>query len=211
LRGEFEGWSEPDRDELVKKLLPIIADADFPGIVIGIHLDEFKKALSGRTDLPSLFGTPYGACFQWVVQSLMYLQIRARNSERIAFIHERNDFQAEALDAFNFVKEYSNPQRAAIGIAFGDKQTYTPLQAADILAYEGNKRMRNPNKPERRPWKILNPDRRILAAHYGRNNMHDLIERLEKVRDGRIDEINQPGGWRGYLLGTLQASSARPL
>jgi hypothetical protein len=34
---------------------------------------------------------------------------------------------------------------------------------------------------------------------------HDLVERLEKVRDGRIDEINQPGGWKYYLLGVVSS------
>jgi hypothetical protein len=30
LRGEFESWSEPQVTELVKKLLPLIADTDIP-------------------------------------------------------------------------------------------------------------------------------------------------------------------------------------
>jgi hypothetical protein len=165
LHGEFEGWSEPERDELVKRLLPVIVDANFPGIVIGIHMDEFRKAMAGHPDLLAIFGTPYGACFQWLVQSLMFLQAGTRNRERIAFAHENNDYQKEALDGFNFVKQHNNPHGVTVGIMFGDKASYTPLQAADILAYEGNKRMRDPERPERRPWKILNPDRRILAVH----------------------------------------------
>ena len=32
-------------------------------------------------------------------------------------------------------------------------------------------------------------DRRILAAHYGKANMHELVSRLEKVANDRIDEI----------------------
>jgi hypothetical protein len=63
LRGEFDGWTEEKRDELVKRCLPVIAEADFPGIVIGIHLDEYRKALAGRDDLKVLVGAPYSACF----------------------------------------------------------------------------------------------------------------------------------------------------
>jgi hypothetical protein len=115
-------------------------------------------------------------------------------------VHENNDYQREALDAFNYVKHHGNPQGSKIDIRFGDKASYPPLQAADILAYEGNKRMRDPDRPERRPWKALNPDRRILAAHYGKANMHELVSRLEKIADGRIDEIELDVGWQRYLL-----------
>lgn len=66
-----------------------------------------------------------------------------------------------------------------------------PLQAADILAYEGNHRLRDLTLPDRRPWIALDPDKtRILAAYYGRGNMVDLISRLELIRDGRISEID---------------------
>jgi hypothetical protein len=199
LHGEFEGWSKPDRDELVKRLLPVIVNANFPGIVIGIHMDAFREALHGHDDLTSIFGTPYGACFQWLVQSVMYLQARTRNQERIIFVHEGNDYQKEALQSFDHIERYGNPQGTTIEILFGDKGSYPPLQAADILAYEGNRRMRDPDRPERQPWKVLNPDRRILAAHYGRDQMPDLISRLEKIRDGRTNEINLGDGWVKFL------------
>ena len=66
LHGEFEGWSESDRDEVVRRILPVIVEANFPGIVIGIHMHEFTKAMGDRNDLKEVFGTPYGACFQWL-------------------------------------------------------------------------------------------------------------------------------------------------
>lgn len=70
-----------------------------------------------------------------------------------------------------------------------------PLQAADVLAYEGNKRIRDPSRPERRPWQALNPDARILAAHYGRDNMQELLDRLAKIRDGKFSEIGLGSSW----------------
>ena len=55
--------------------------------------------------------------------------------------------------------------------------------------------MREPSTPPRRPWQRLNPDGRILAAHYGRKNMGELIDRLEKIRDGRFSEIDLGASW----------------
>jgi hypothetical protein len=199
LRGEFAGWTKQQRDDLVKRCLSVIAEADIAGIVIGIQMDEYRKALAGRDDLKMLVGAPYSACFQWVVQSVMFLQSRTTNRQRLVFVHESNDCQRETFDAFDFVKHQGNPQGSKIEFRFGDKVSHQPLQAADILAYEGNKRMRDPDRPERRPSKVLNPDRRILAAHYGKANMHELVSRLEKVANGRIDEIELDVGWRRYL------------
>jgi hypothetical protein len=199
LQGEFKGWSAADRDDLVRRLLPIIAETEMLGVVIGIQMDEYRKAIKGRDDLSGLFGTPYAACFQWVVQTLMYVQNRNNNSQRMAFVHECNDYRREALDSFTYVKEHTNPQRAPLSIMFGDKATYSPLQAADILAYEGNKRMRDPSKTPRRSWQALNPDVKIIAAHYGKENMPDLIARMQKAHKGLGEEIEIDSGWRKFL------------
>jgi hypothetical protein len=160
-------------------------------------MNEFEKAMKGRTDLRSIFGTPYAACFQWVVQIIMNFALGAQSRERIGFVHELNDYRHEALESFNWIKEHGNPLGTVIGLTFADKKDYTPLQAADILAYEGNKRLRDPARPERRAWTALDPDKtRIFAAYYGRNNMAGLIDRLEKIRDGRISEIDLGSGWK---------------
>jgi hypothetical protein len=197
LAGEFKGWTEPQRDELVARCLPVIARSDFPGVVVGIQMDEFEKAIKGRDDLRPLFGTPYAACFQWVVQIIMNFAIGAGSRERIGFVHELNDYRHEALESFSWIKKHGNPLRTIMGLQFAEKTDYTPLQAADILAYEGNKRLHDPNRRERRSWTALDPDKtRIFAAYYGRDNMIDLTERLELIRDGRFDDIDLGSGWK---------------
>lgn len=197
LTGEFKGWLKEQRDELVKRILPVIADIDIPGVVVGIQMHEFEKALAGRDDLRPIFGTPYAACFQWVVQIIMNFAHGALNTERIGFVHELNDYRQEALESFNWIKKHGNPLGNIIGLQFAEKKDYVPLQAADILAYEGNKRLRDPSRQERRAWTALDPDKtRIFAAYYGRDNMADLISRLELIRDGRFDEIDLGSGWK---------------
>lgn len=208
LKREFKNWTADERDDLAKRLLPVIAEANIPGVVVGIHMDEFRKAMAGRDDLRTMFGTPYAACFQWVVQIIMNFAHGAMSTERIAFVHEVNDYRHEALESFAWVKEHGNPLGTIIGLQFADKKDYVPLQAADILAYEGNKRLRDPGRPERRSWTALDPDKsRIFAAYYGRENMAGLIDRLEKIRDGRVSEIDLGSGWQRAAL----AAGAGPL
>jgi hypothetical protein len=156
--------------------------------------------MTGREDLAGTFGTIYGACFHWLIQTLLLLQARAGSREKVTFVHERNDYEQEAVQSFNYVRQYANPQRTQLALMFGEKARHVPLQAADILAYEGNRRLRDPDRPERRPWAALNPDRRIFAAHYGRNNMQELVRRLELLRDGRADEIGHGVEWSKFFL-----------
>jgi hypothetical protein len=207
LRGEFEGWTGNDQDSIVKKILPVLSMADMRGICIGIHLAEYRKAMDHRPDLKMYFGTPYGACFQWVVQSIIYLQAKQRNNERIAFVHEVNDFYAEAMDSFNFAKHNTNPLQAPLGILFGDKADYAPLQAADVLAYEGNKRLRDPDRPPRRSWSAINNNGQVRIAHYGRQNMGTLVSSLEKIKDSKPEEIVRDTEWMRFLTHSSALSS----
>jgi len=194
--GEFKGWLPEDRDPRVIRLIDVIEASNLPGIVIGLHMDEFRKAMAGHPDLQAIFGTPYTAIFHWVTQVIINIANTMDNHERIAFVHECNDYQHEALTAFNWIKQNGNPGgRRIVGLQFAEKRDYVPLQAADVLAYEGNKRLRDPSRPERRPWKRLDPDGRVFAAHFGRENMAELIDRLEKIRDGRFTEIGRGSGW----------------
>jgi hypothetical protein len=119
--GEFEGWKEPQRTDLVKRCLSVIAESDFPGVVVGIQMNEFEKAMEGRPDLRSVFGTPYIACFQWTVQIIMNFALGADNCERIGFVHEFNDYRHEALEAFGWIKRHANPLGNIIGLQFAEK------------------------------------------------------------------------------------------
>jgi hypothetical protein len=121
------------------------------------------------------------------------------------FYHEINDYQREALESFTFVKQNYNQNNVQLTMAFGSKNDYTPLQAADVLAYEGNKRLRDPSRPERRPWRELSHDKRLVAKHYGRDNIADLARRLEKIQSGDFDSL------RHELTRERQAMFRRPL
>jgi hypothetical protein len=188
LTGEFGDWTSEEVAELAKKLLPIIASGNahnIAGVVVGIDLRVFEAAMKGHDDLRAIFGTPYVACVQWVMQIFLNLANQTGNSERIAFVHENNSYHGQVYEAFNWIKANSNRGNNVISLTFGGKKDYPPLQAADILAYESNKRLRNLSSPPRRPWEALGGN--VFLTHYGDENMDYLIATLEKikVRTGR--------------------------
>jgi len=193
LSGEFSDWTAVQVADLVKKLLPIIADAEIGGISISMDLRVLDAALDGRDDLRQLFGTPYIACLQWAMQGILNLATQTGNIEPIAFIHENNDFHAQAYECFSWIKNSVSRGDNVISLTFGGKKDYPPLQAADILAYETNKRVRNIDGPERRPWSALKAN--TFAASYGDTNMDYLVATLERIKAGEFEEISRGIGW----------------
>lgn len=180
LTGEFKGWTSEEVAEIVIRALPIIRDSKIGAVSVGMDMRAFEEALEGREDLRQEFPSPYAACFQAVVQTILDIAFQGGNSENIAFVHEMNQFRTEAGDAFEWIKNNSARGKNCISLNFEDKSQYPPLQAADILAYETNKRMRNLDGLARRPWNALGADK--FMARYGHQNMGEFIARLEAIK-----------------------------
>lgn len=195
LRGEFKDWSKEQRDALVAKLLPIIANHDIAGMVIGVNLVDLAEALKEHPELLEMFGTPYMACFQWAITSIIHLATEHGSGQRMTFVHEVNDFKGEASSAFDYVKKNLNPRGIKMDLSFGAKADYPPLQAADVLAYEGGKFLKAPDGTPRRAWTALEPDKNIIAKRYAKENMSELIRLLSELREKLLAE-----GWDGKVV-----------
>jgi len=194
-QGEFEGWDKGERDPYVAQLLPVMPSYELAGIVIGINLRELETAMKGRPELLEMFGTPYTACFQWAISIIMDLAAKYGKGERMAFVHEVNNYKGEAQKAFEYVKKFRNPGAIPMTMTFGTKADYPPLQAADVLAYEGGKFLKNPTGTIRRAWTALDPDKsRIIARRYGKDNMPELIRLLTNFREKLLAQ-----GWDGKV------------
>jgi hypothetical protein len=116
--------------------------------------------------------------------------------ERMAFVHEVNAFKGDVLKAFKYVEKSRNPRGIPMTIAFGTKADCPPLQAADILAHEGGKFLRNPTGKLRRAWTALDPDQsRITVKRYAKDNMPELIQRLTDFREKLLAQ-----GWDGKFV-----------
>jgi hypothetical protein len=195
FRGEFKGWVKEERDPYVAQLLPVMPAHELRGIVIGINLCDLKATMEAHPELKKMFGKPYTACFQWAISIIMHLATKHGEGERMAFVHEANDFKGRAKYAFEYVKEFLNPRAIPMTMAFGTKADYPPLQAADVLVYEGGKFLKNPNGPVRRAWTALHPDKtRIITWRYAKDNMPELIGLLTTLRKELLAR-----GWDGKV------------
>jgi hypothetical protein len=180
---------------LVKRLLPVIPHHGLLGIAIGINLDAFRREMDPHPELKEMFGNPYTACFQWTVQTLINMLDEYGDGQRVAFFHECNDYQEDALKAFGYVRRGCEDRRA-ISISFGSKGDFVPLQAADVLAYEGNHIIRDPDQTKHPSWGALDPEKdSIRFLHYGEGNMKNLISTLHAFRQKLF-----ASGWDGKVV-----------
>lgn len=200
LKGEFKTWNKEKRDEYVRKLLPVIADSRCVGFVIGIVLTEFNLVMRKHPELSEIFGSPYHACFQWIVMSIMQRLNELGSLERLAFYHESNDFKGEAKETFDYLRKTENPFNVRMSLTFGGKDEFMPLQAADILAYEGNKRLRDVGKPVRRALQALDPnDDKLTISFYGKETMPEMIRLLTEFRRIMLSGTMTPSEAYAYM------------
>jgi hypothetical protein len=183
LAEEFDGWNPKDRDSLVARLLPTLATHNLIGLAVAINMRDLDVALRGKPHLGELFGSAYGLCFHCVVQSVIETVEKNSNNQSLSFVHETNDFQVEALEAFSEIKKSRKRHSGGMAIAFADKDKFVPLQAADVLAYEANKKCRNPSKPvNRRSLEALGKGTISIRA-FTAENMPWLVSRLEVIAE----------------------------
>jgi hypothetical protein len=182
LRGEFEGWSPTQRDAFVIRMLKVIRDANIGGVIVGIVMRDYEEAISKYPDLQML-GRPYTTCFHWAIETVIQDLWRHNMHNRLAFIHEINDYQHEAVDAFNAIRGHYNPGNRMMSLAFGEKAEFVPLQAADIVVYECNKRLRDFKKPNRRALDAINPDEKRLRLRYlYKDNIPGVVDKIRRMQ-----------------------------
>jgi Protein of unknown function (DUF3800) len=179
-RGEFKGWSKVEVAALAERVLPIIPKHTELAMAAGINLRDYAAALKGRDHLRRQLGEPYGACLHWVLSRILRMKVASQNREQIAFFHENNDYAGEANATYHFVVERWG-KGARTSFKFGPKEKYVPLQAADIYAYECNKRLRDPTAPNRKALEALVPNKNKAGLqYYNRDNMDNLVRSLER-------------------------------
>jgi hypothetical protein len=155
-----------------------------------------QKFLKDYPELLMMFGTPYTACFQWAISIIVDYARDHGKGERMVFIHEVNDYRGECIKAFEYVKDKLNPRQIPMTLTFAAKEDYPPLQAADVLAYEGGKFLKNPTGTPRRAFTAIDPDKtRIIARRYGKDNMPELIRLLINFRAKLLAQ-----GWDGKVV-----------
>jgi hypothetical protein len=179
--GEFKGWSRPERDAWVRQLLPLFPKYRLYGRFGGVHLDAFNQAMNREAPIyKETFGEPYFATIHWALRRLCEAAM-AGNGRRVAIVHEITDRPGDVMDAFLYVRKRF--PMLDMSISFGSKQEFVPLQAADILAYEGFKFLKG-GGVGRKAMEALDPTgKRMAGSFYDESSAAILATGVRELMD----------------------------
>jgi hypothetical protein len=174
--GEFKGWSRGQRDELViKRLLPTFPAHKLHGRFGGIHKEALNRCLEAYPEIKREFGDPYFACIHWSFRRVCEYAMK-HNHQRVSVIHEISDYQVDVKYVFEYTQRKFPDLEMTL--RFGKKGDFVPLQAADLVAYEGYKFLEG-GSAERKPIAALDPTgKRMMKSVYDKDAAPLLATRL---------------------------------
>jgi len=139
---EFTGWSQQRKDDLIHRVVFVIKSNVMFCIGSALPMADYKKVVPA--DLRKKIGHPYYLSLQHCIQSVLHHCSSKSITEEVSFtFDEKAKFSGRAVQIYNSYKSgqaITKSGKALLGpIAFADDRNVTPLQAADIMAYEINK------------------------------------------------------------------------
>lgn len=144
-RANFDGWSDAQAVDLMDELVSIINSSDVLGFGAGLVKDDYERVIARGTFLeevglkPEWWRKPYLLAFQQCIVEAVLKATDLPKSEKITFIFDRQaEFAARSKAVFAEMSDeglWPSGDRLG-GVHFESKDDRTPLQAADLLAYE---------------------------------------------------------------------------
>jgi len=146
----------------------LITDHDLAPNIVGIG----AATVLPKSDEEKWYGFGYLLCFSTVVLGALRLAENKLGSDKLEFVFDRqDDLRHRAGLMFDEIRRLMPPElmRRVKDPRFEESHEIMPLQAADLLAYETYKEMKNRReKPPRPVSKALGRlvEGRLHAAHY---------------------------------------------
>ena len=141
-RGEFAGWSKESKDVLIKTLIQIVKDH----VLFGVGCVLISKNASNVFNESQIKQLGDPTTFFAVLRALE-LSGEQPNGQGLSFVFdEKQDGVSLCMAAYKNAKQISNYGNTLNAISFADDKVITPLQAADLLAYEVHKLTADPER-----------------------------------------------------------------
>lgn len=133
---EFAGWTPARSKDFVVPLLNIIKHRLMAGFSFAMLLEDYEQYTSPIAK--AKLGSPYLCCFKHCITMAAQAMNSMPPEDKFAVILDRHAEEKEARDLFYKIKDDSNvPYRHRLATCVpGGWEEYTPLQAADMIAYD---------------------------------------------------------------------------
>jgi hypothetical protein len=178
--GAFEGWTRQKSVALATELFPLIPEYTRWGVAVAMVKTDFDEGLKEYPTARKALGEAYECCFHWLVALVLDRAQELDKTMRMEFIHEDNDYKGAARKIWDEICKRDNAKQL-VSLSFATKNEFIPLQAADVFAYEAQKSLADPDRPERKSLTALRASGTITIQHIERQWLKDNGERLEKL------------------------------
>jgi hypothetical protein len=140
----FYGWTSQQRDDRLKKFVPVINRHVLHGIVSVVPIEPYLRLFKGTYN-PDALDRPYFLTFFSIMVRLFYLTQQLNLDDRIEFIFDRKGDESAALlqDQYDKFIELAPPELRKLSAGRprtdGNDVDILPLQAADIIAWHARR------------------------------------------------------------------------
>jgi len=192
----YRDWPENKRVKFLRTLQHIIKSNTEKDFSVSVVVEDYNELIPPNTNLRIGFGEPHVFAVIGCMKNINTWQKRAHINKPIEYIFERGSGHDTMLKRIfdEMDAEQMNFYRAGGGINFFGKET-TPLQAADMLAYENRLEMCRQVNPTNRP-KVRESLRNLRRAendwsYYNAEHITIVLETAANI--GLIQRV-QAGG-----------------
>lgn len=145
-QGQFKGWDNNRRIAVYKKLIGIIQRRITIPVLTAVNTADYAETKLWETVQEEFPKNPYGFCALTCMQIIAAWADQVKHDGPIAYVFEDGAVHRTELTSSlrSILKDEVNKRRFRfISLTYADKREFSPLQAADILAYEACKDFRN--------------------------------------------------------------------
>lgn len=184
--GDFAAWDNSKRLAVIDRLTSLIVQHISFGFGVSIDMRHYQAVVPPEGT--RFIGGPYRFCFQLCLQRMMKLLPRGVSPVDCVF-DQNNAEGGRALLTFPEIKRVWDQNGTLGNIAFGSRAEFVPLQAADIIAYETFKMVKNlseggPRDTRRLCARLYEESLQFGVSHYDRDNLSVLVRAF--VANGHI-------------------------
>jgi len=201
LQGQFKGWSTRRRDALLKRLVYLIKESAPTLVSVAVDVAGYRELLPIIKGARPYSDSPFFIAFQSTLSNLVDAARQGKQEEKVALVFDHNaDYARPALSLYSKFKEWGYPFADGLGpISFADDKDVTPLQAADLIAWESLKYARETRDSRQRPMRASLAsltELEVVSKYWNRAQLLELKRGLETklVSEKSFTELNPPGG-----------------
>jgi len=214
---QFEGWTKSECDAITERFVSVIVGQAIPdvvGIGAAVHIENFSEIPKEQRDRFERFA--YLLCFGAVIHGVCQLSAKYVEDDDIRMIFdEQDELESRARAVFEDVRGLvpENLRSQVHKPLFEPSHRVLPLQAADLLAYETYKEMKNraeiPVRPVSMALQRLVEGKLHAASYFGNKELIEIRQHIDSGAPLASGHYRLPAIYSSAMEQRIRAISGR--